>query len=67
VRKIIKKVNTITASNLHLRLENYNSKDEIAELTQTFNDMLDRLETAFETQNNFISNASHELRTHWPL
>ncbi|AMR32901.1 two-component sensor histidine kinase [Mucilaginibacter sp. PAMC 26640] len=63
VRKIIKKVNTITASNLHLRLENYDGKDEIAELMQTFNDMLDRLETAFETQNNFISNASHELRT----
>lgn len=63
VRKIIRKVNTITASNLHLRLENDNSNDEIAELTQTFNDMLNRLETAFETQNNFISNASHELRT----
>jgi signal transduction histidine kinase len=63
VRKIIKKVNTITASNLHLRLESDNSNDEIAELTQTFNDMLNRLETAFETQNNFISNASHELRT----
>jgi signal transduction histidine kinase len=63
VRKIIKKVNTITASNLHLRLEHYDGKDEIAEMTQTFNDMLDRLETAFETQNNFISNASHELRT----
>ncbi len=63
VRKIIKKVNTITASNLHLRLENYEGRDEIAEMTQTFNDMLDRLETAFETQNNFISNASHELRT----
>ena len=63
VRNIIKKVNTITASNLHLRLENYNGKDEIAELTQTFNDMLNRLETAFETQNNFVSNASHELRT----
>ncbi|PWK74257.1 signal transduction histidine kinase [Mucilaginibacter oryzae] len=63
VRKIIKKVNTITASNLHLRLEAYDGKDEIAELTETFNNMLDRLETAFETQNNFISNASHELRT----
>lgn len=63
VRKIIKRVNTITASNLHLRLENYDGNDEVAELTQTFNDMLDRLETAFETQNNFVSNASHELRT----
>lgn len=63
VRNIIKKVNTITANNLHMRLEDYNGKDEIAELTQTFNNMLDRLETAFETQNNFISNASHELRT----
>jgi signal transduction histidine kinase len=63
VRKIIKRVNTITASNLHLRLEDYDGKDEVAELTQTFNNMLDRLETAFETQNNFISNASHELRT----
>lgn len=63
VRNIIKKVNTITASNLHLRLEDYTGKDEIAELTETFNDMLNRLETAFETQNNFVSNASHELRT----
>lgn len=63
VRKIIQKVNSITASNLHLRLESYDGKDEIAELTQTFNNMLDRLETAFETQNNFVSNASHELRT----
>jgi len=63
VRNIIKKVNSITASNLHLRLEDYNGKDEIAELTETFNDMLNRLETAFETQNNFVSNASHELRT----
>jgi signal transduction histidine kinase len=63
VRNIIQKVNSITASNLHLRLESYDGKDEIAELTQTFNDMLNRLETAFETQNNFVSNASHELRT----
>jgi signal transduction histidine kinase len=37
--------------------------DEMSQLAQTFNNMLNRLETAFETQNNFISNASHELRT----
>ncbi|MET0243332.1 MAG: HAMP domain-containing sensor histidine kinase, partial [Flavitalea sp.] len=39
------------------------SKDEISDLTRTFNDMLDRLETSFETQNNFLNKAAHELRT----
>jgi len=63
VRKIIHKVNSITSDNLHLRLDEPRGKDEIAELSHTFNDMLTRLETAFETQNNFVSNASHELRT----
>ncbi|WCT14785.1 HAMP domain-containing sensor histidine kinase [Mucilaginibacter jinjuensis] len=62
VRKLTDKVNTITSSNLHMRLE-HTGKDEIAELSETFNNMLNRLETAFETQNNFVSNASHELRT----
>jgi signal transduction histidine kinase len=38
-------------------------KDEIEELSHTFNNMLDRLETSFESQNNFVSNASHELST----
>lgn len=62
--QIIKKVNEITAENLHLRLPVADGKkDEVAEITTTFNDMLDRLETAFDTQSNFISNASHELRT----
>ncbi|TKC00772.1 sensor histidine kinase [Pedobacter cryophilus] len=63
VRKLTKRVKTITSSNLHFRLEEPKGKDEIAELTNTFNEMLNRLETAFETQNNFVSNASHELRT----
>jgi signal transduction histidine kinase len=62
VRKLNSKVNTITSDNLHMRLET-EGKDEIAELSQTFNNMLNRLETAFATQNNFVSNASHELRT----
>jgi signal transduction histidine kinase len=63
VRRIINNVKNITANNLHFRLDELNGKDEIAELSSTFNDMLNRLETAFETQNNFVSNASHELRT----
>lgn len=63
IRALIKKAKGITAENLNQRLDALKGKDEIAEISQTFNEMLDRLETAFETQNNFISNASHELRT----
>lgn len=37
--------------------------DEIAELGHTFNRMLDRLETAFADQKDFLSDVSHELRT----
>lgn len=62
-RNIISKVKQINENNLHLRLEEMDGTDEIAELTRTFNEMIDRIEMAFETQNNFISNASHELRT----
>lgn len=63
VREINEKVKNISSRSLHLRLETSTVKDEISELKVTFNNMLDRLETAFETQKNFISNASHELRT----
>jgi len=63
IRALIKKAKGISAENLHQRLDPVKGKDEIAEISQTFNAMLDRLETAFETQNNFIGNASHELRT----
>lgn len=62
-RTINNKVKQINENNLHLRLEQNDGTDEIAELTRTFNKMIDRIEMAFETQNNFISNASHELRT----
>ncbi|HLP12525.1 MAG TPA: ATP-binding protein [Flavobacteriales bacterium] len=62
VRDINERVKNISSQNLHLRLETAGN-DEISELQVTFNNMLDRLETAFETQNNFISNASHELST----
>ncbi|MBL7851046.1 MAG: HAMP domain-containing protein [Cyclobacteriaceae bacterium] len=63
VKAITRRVMEISSKNLHLRLEDRKVNDEISELSSTFNNMLDRLETAFETQNNFISNASHELNT----
>ncbi|OMP30533.1 HAMP domain-containing sensor histidine kinase [Mangrovimonas sp. DI 80] len=61
--KIVKKTNSIRASNLFERLTVNNNKDELNELSKTINDMLDRLETSFEVQSNFINNASHELKS----
>lgn len=37
--------------------------DEIRELAETFNDLLNRLEGAFASQDRFVANASHQLRT----
>lgn len=63
VRQITGKVNQISSENLNIRLKGSVNDDELGELVKTMNVMLDRLETSFETQNNFISNASHELNT----
>ena len=63
IRKTIRKVKGINAENLHERLVVGASRDEIAHLSATFNEMLDRLEITFDMQNNFVSNASHEFRT----
>jgi signal transduction histidine kinase len=53
---------SITESDMTQRIA-VEGTDEIAELTITFNDMLDRLQTAFESQQEFIKDAGHELRT----
>jgi signal transduction histidine kinase len=53
----------ITETNLHLRLDEGNKKDELAKLSVIINRMLERLEYAFDLQKSFVSNASHELRT----
>ncbi|NYE05455.1 signal transduction histidine kinase [Bacillus niacini] len=45
-----------------LKLEG-SSKDELFQMGQTFNHMIDLLEVNFEKQKQFVSNASHELKT----
>jgi signal transduction histidine kinase len=62
IAEITNQVKEITGRNLHLRLHTKNNKDELAELSNTFNDLLDRLETIFDLQISFINNASHELK-----
>ena len=53
----------ISIEDLSQRISTEGPEDEMKELTVTFNSMIDRLDTAFQRQNQFVSDASHELRT----
>jgi two-component system, OmpR family, sensor histidine kinase ArlS len=65
--KPVDKVSTlagrISYTNLKERLNYKGPNDEIKRLSDTFDDMLSRLETAVESQKQFMQDASHELRT----
>lgn len=63
IKKMTQQAADISALNLDLRLPSKNSKDELSELANTFNEMLGRLENSFDAQKHFVSNISHELRT----
>lgn len=60
-------VDRITAQDLHLRVDEtqlpVSEQDDLLRLARTFNRLLERLETSFDGQRTFVSNASHELRT----
>ncbi len=53
----------IGASSLHERLPVGNPRDELGQLAHVFNDLLARLDAAFDQQRRFMADASHELRT----
>lgn len=63
VKKMTETVKSISVRDLDTRLDVRGSKDELKDLAKTFNDMLDRLQRSYELQNQFVSDASHELRT----
>jgi signal transduction histidine kinase len=60
---MIREVKDISSSSLAHRIDAGENKDELGQLADTFNQLLGRLEEAFEAQKRFISNASHELST----
>jgi signal transduction histidine kinase len=62
VRQLEETARSITESDLAARLD-VKGDDELARLAATFNEMLDRVATAFRSQRQFIDDASHELRT----
>lgn len=53
----------ISLQNLNQRLPVRHVDDELARLTSTFNDMIERLQSSFEQVQKFSADASHELRT----
>ncbi len=63
INKIIRNIDEITGSKIGLRLTEGKGTDELEQLSIRFNQMLNRLESAFNTQKAFVSHASHELRT----
>lgn len=63
IREIINIANTITHNNLSARIPLPIHKDELYELSETINNLLDRIEYAVEREKSFTSYASHEFRT----
>jgi signal transduction histidine kinase len=69
--KLLQPIQSMSATVNHLTVNNLNSerlniqgtKNELKDLAVVFNNMLDRIETSYESQKQFVSNASHELRT----
>lgn len=64
MKKVAATLNRMTVNNLHSeRLDILGVSEEIRDLSIVCNEMLDRIEGAYESQKQFVSNASHELRT----
>ena len=63
VHRITAAARAASEDNLSARVALTGPRDELRELAETFDEMLARLQGAFESQQRFIANASHELRT----
>ncbi len=63
LKKLNKSIREITSENLSRKIQFTDTGDEISMLIQNFNRMITRLDRAFESQRQFVENASHELKT----
>jgi signal transduction histidine kinase/uncharacterized protein (UPF0333 family) len=62
ISEVIQQVQSIYPQNVNQRLTIKNPKDEIGQLTATFNELLERITEVFRLQNLFVSNVSHEMK-----
>ena len=63
LRRILATARRVADGRLEERVALDGPRDELRELSETLDDMLDRLQSAMESQRRFVANASHELRT----
>ena len=63
LKQITSTARRLSESTLHERIALKGPRDELKDLADTFDEMLGRLDTAFQAQKEFVANASHELRT----
>ena len=63
LRRIVATARRVSERRLDERIALDGPRDELRELSETLDDMLDRLQGAMESQRRFVANASHELRT----
>ncbi len=71
---ITRRARQISQNSLRLRIENVQPGDELGNLAETLNDLLERLERAFNSQKQFLADVAHELKTplsvlrsHWEV
>jgi heavy metal sensor kinase len=63
VDALVRTARDVSGTNLGTRLEKLHTGDELQRLSDTLNEMLDRIEAAFSRITQFTADASHELRT----
>lgn len=63
VRDITEVASEISATNLSRRIRYEGPEDELKQLADTFDSMIGRIQSGFESQRRFVQDASHELRT----
>ena len=63
IRDITSMAETLSESNLSNRINIAGTKNELKDLATVINRMLDRIERSYNSQKQFVSDASHELRT----
>ena len=63
ISRSIKKISKFEPLNKMEKLDDVKSNDEIGNLISTFNSLLEKVHISSISQKQFISNASHELKT----